>query len=68
MKAHKPDLKQDERGAAIRGGEDGGAYLDSIGKFDLRTLSEAEWGEFCARIFAGAVAELRRVADDQIPF
>ena len=66
--ANKPDLKPDERAAAVVGGNDGGAYLESIGKFDLRTLSEAEWGEFCARIFAGAVGELRRVANDQIPF
>lgn len=24
-----------------------GSYLESIGKFDLRTLSKSEWDHFC---------------------
>ncbi len=63
-----PNLTADEAAAAWAGGEDGGQYLDSIGKFDLRSLSEKEWGEFCGRVFAGACADLRRRADDTIPF
>lgn len=30
------------------GGKQGGAYLQSINKYDLRTLSKQEWITFCA--------------------
>jgi len=29
-----------------RAGRMGGVYLESIGKFDLRTLSDQEWTDF----------------------
>jgi len=52
------NMKQDqftrlESLAASRGGEEGGAFLDSIGKTDLAQLTQAEWFEFCRRIVAG---------------
>jgi len=61
-------LDPDETAAALKGGEAAGAYLDRIGKSDLAALSEREWAEFCGTLYAGACAELRRVADDAIPF
>jgi len=64
----KEPVKPDERTAALIGGNEGGAYLESIGVFDLRDLSADQWGEFCAMIFTGACDELKRRADDEIPF
>ena len=29
-------------------GFEAGAYLESIGKFDLRSLTKEEWGHFCS--------------------
>jgi hypothetical protein len=57
-----------EKDAAVRGGQDAGQYLDSIGKTDLATLSADEWAEFCGTLFKGACDELARQADDEIPF
>lgn len=64
---HNP-ATNDERKAALIGGNAGGEYLESIGKTDLATLTRDEWGEFCALIFTGTCAELKRLADDEIPF
>ena len=58
----------DERKAALIGGDAGGEYLDKIGKTNLASLTPAEWEEFCSLIFTGACAELKRQADDEIPF
>lgn len=51
-------MKQDqftrlESIAAGKGGEEGGEFLDGIGKSDLATLTTDEWFEFCRRIVAG---------------
>ncbi len=64
----KPDLDPNERQAALAGGDAAGAYLDGIGKTDLAAMTEAEWGEFCGRLFAGACDALRKAADDEVPF
>lgn len=64
---HNP-ATNDERKAALIGGNDGGQYLDRIGKTDLASLTGEEWEEFCALIFTGTCAELKRLADDEIPF
>ena len=63
-----PNLTPNEAKAVLVGGNDGGAYLESIGQFDLRNLTAAQWAEFCGKIFRGTCAELQRVADDEIPF
>jgi len=63
-----PSLTLNERAAILAGGDLGGAYLDSIGKFDLTKLTAAEWAEFCGKIFLGATAKLQEIADDEIPF
>lgn len=64
---HEP-LTNDERKAAVEGGNVGGAYLDEIGKTDLASLTREEWAEFCGRLFQGACEALRAQADDEVPF
>jgi hypothetical protein len=64
----KPDLMPDEKAAVAAGGEAAGAYLDRIGKTDLATLTEAQWGEFCGTLFKATCAAMRAAADDEIPF
>lgn len=61
-------LDFNEQKAAVEGGNAGGAYLDSIGRTDLATLTADQWAEFCGKIFQGTCAALRRMADDEIPF
>lgn len=62
------ELKQDEREAAVMGGQAAGEYLDSIGKSDLAKLSKEEWETFCQALFRGACAEMERRANDFVPF
>lgn len=57
-----------EAEAAFAGGKLAGQYLDSIGKTDIGDLELDEFKKFCAVLFAGACDELRRIADDEIPF
>lgn len=61
-------LKPNEANAALAGGAAAGAYLDSIGKTDLATMTEAEWRTFCGELFRAACEDLRKQADDEIPF
>lgn len=64
----KNPVKPDERTAAGVGGNAGGAYLDKIGVYDLRKLNGDQWIDFCSAIFVETCAELKRRADDEIPF
>lgn len=50
------------------GGDQGGQYLDTIGKSDLATLTEPEWNEFLRRIIAGYRKSLLDGVKDEIPF
>jgi hypothetical protein len=61
---------QSEKAAIEAGGQAGGEYLDSIGKFSLDQLSAAEYGEFCSRVFFGACKELQEIAalDTEVPY
>lgn len=54
--------------ASGKGGEEGGAFLDEIGKTDLAALTEAEWYEFCRRIIAGYRKALVTSLRDESPF
>ena len=65
---HDGDLTKDEVKAAIEGGYEGGEYLDGIGIFDLRQLSQDQWATFCGMIYRGTCTALRKQADDEIPF
>lgn len=61
-------LNADETKAALVGGQAAGSYLDQIGKTDLAKMTATEWETFCGELFRGACAELKRLADDEIPF
>ncbi|TPK59051.1 MULTISPECIES: DUF6511 domain-containing protein [unclassified Mesorhizobium] len=66
-------LKQDEftrceSRAAGRGGEEGGAFLDSIGETDLAKLTPDQWFEFCRRIVAGYRKGLIDELQNEAPF
>jgi len=51
--------------AVIFGGEQGGAYLESIGKTDLITLTKEEWLTFLGTVVTNFQNEL---GEDFIPF
>lgn len=65
---NRGDLRPNERKAVQTAGNAAGAYLERIGKFDLRTLTEEEWITFCGTVFSEACAALKTQADDEIPF
>lgn len=67
-RASEIELKTNEVEAALAGGKDAGAYLDSLGKTDLADMTREEWTEFCARVYRGAVADLQRQAREYVPF
>lgn len=54
--------------ASGKGGEEGGAFLDTIGKTDLATLSPDEWYEFCRRVVAGYRRGLVDLLKSEAPF
>jgi hypothetical protein len=49
-------------------GDEGGAYLDEIGKTDLATLTPAEWHIFLERVIGGYRAALKGRLRDEAPF
>ena len=57
-----------ENEALKAGGQTGGAYLDSIGKYDLAVLSGEEWAEFLRRVLEGYAEHMRELARDWPPF
>lgn len=57
-----------ESDAAEKGGQEAGAYLERIGKTDLASLSLDEWKSFCETLYRATCDELRRQADDEVPF
>lgn len=57
-----------EKVALEAGGAAAGAWLDRIGKTDLAALTPEEWAQFCAVLFEATCADLRRQADDWIPW
>lgn len=54
--------------ATIEGGNQGGEYLESIGKFNLEALSEEEWGDFCRKIVGGYREALQGIVEKEAPF
>jgi hypothetical protein len=61
-------LKTSEEQAIREAGFKAGAYLEQIGKTDLAKLSEREWLTFCGIVFTETCADLKKQADDEIPF
>lgn len=62
------DFTRQESLAAGKGGEQGGEFLDSIGKTDLASLNEGEWFEFCRRIISGYRKGLAEALKNEAPF
>ena len=55
--------------AVKRGGEVGGAYLDSIGITDMALMNEAQWTLFLTKVVGGALlAAIGDVYGDEVPF
>ena len=55
-----PTLNESE--AVTVGGQQGGEYLESIGKSDLATLTESEWDCFLDEVVTGYCDHLRELA------
>ncbi len=64
-----PDLTVHEGAALELAGAQAGAYLESIQKTDLATLTEDEWGMFLQTVFTTATKELGRLVEESsLPF
>ena len=59
------DPTPNESEAVTVGGQQGGEYLESIGKSDLTTLTEAEWDCFLDAVVAGYCDHLRELGAGQ---
>lgn len=56
------DPTPNEMQAMTVGGQQGGAYLESIAKSDLATLTETEWDRFIDAVVTGYCDHLRELA------
>ena len=56
------DSTPNEMQAMTVGGQQGGEYLESLGKSDLATLTEAEWDRFIDAVVTGYCDHLRELA------
>lgn len=56
------DPTPNETEAMTVGGQEGGAFLESIGKSDLTTLSATEWDQFIDVVVTGYCDHLRELA------
>lgn len=61
-------LARHEEDAIRKGGDAAGAYLDSLGKTDLASMTPEEWRRFCEALFVATCDSLRKYADDGVPF
>ena len=58
-----------ELSALTDAGEQGGSFLDSIGKTDLAALSELEYREFLKRVVLGFGNSIRKqIREHKAPF
>ena len=56
------DPTPNETEAMTVGGQEGGAFLESIGNSDLATLSATEWDQFIDVVVTGYCDHLRELA------
>jgi hypothetical protein len=61
MKTRTLDVYEEH--ALLEGGDAGGAYLESIGKTDLATLTEGEWCSFLERVLMTYGATMQKSFD-----
>lgn len=57
-----------ERRALEDGGNAGGEFLDSIGKTDLASLDEEEWGTFLSKVLVGYADSMREIVSREVPY
>lgn len=62
------EFKRLEQIATVKGGEEAGEYLESIGKTDLAEMTEAEWEVFCLRLVGGYRWALHETLKGEAPF
>ena len=62
------EFKHLELLAAEIGGQEGGSYLDEIGKSDLGSLTEGEYAEYVRRVIGGYRHALHETLRDASPF
>lgn len=63
------ELSETELAALVDAGNAGGAYLDSIGKTDLASLSPDEYAAFIHAVFSAFGGSMRRqCAKIEVPF
>ena len=58
------DATSNEMQAMSSGGQQGGDYLERIGKSDLATLTETEWDRFLDAVITGYCDHLRALAGE----
>ena len=67
-----PPLLMLDESAIKRGGERGGAYLESIGKYDLSQLTPQEYNYFATCVVTGALEQMTAYLlsrlEQKIPF
>lgn len=61
-------LNVDEKRAVSTASEEVGAYLESIGKTDLATMTEDEWLGFVAHAYGTVAEEVRKIWENEVPF
>lgn len=64
----RKQLDEYERRALEDGGNAGGQYLDEIGKTDLASLDEEEWGTFLGKVLQGYTDSMREIVSKEIPY
>lgn len=64
----RKQLDQYEKQALEDGGNAGGEYLDEIGKTDLASLDEDEWGTFLGRVLVGYADSMREIVSREVPY
>ena len=58
-----------EIGSALEAAADAGAFLEEIGKTDLKLLDDGEWREFLRRLYVGFEHVMRRkILGEEPPF
>ena len=66
------DATPNEINAALYGGEQGGEYLDWLGKTNLAALTADEWKQFLFCVVGGYTTKIREsneaLTEDNIPF
>jgi hypothetical protein len=62
------EFTESEEEAITAGGQEAGAYLDSIGKTDLADLTPEQWSRFLGTFLGGYSNAMRETARSNPPF